>query len=539
MTVKMTITDLKAILAALLVLSAGCATMGRRDSFDSYAKIAFIENLISGAREEYNSGNISGCRKHCDKAIHELFESRDNIYESEYERLHSETALIRIKANQSRQSAASTIKSDLFPLVWNNRVEKWINYYTGRGRQDLVRCIERSSMYIHHIEKILLEQEVPHDLLYVPIVESGYHPFAKSKVEAVGLWQFMKTTAQLNGLKIDDWVDERRDPIKATMAACKLLKELYNRFGTWELALAAYNYGPQGVSRRIKKWETNDYWEMYLPRETENFVPKIMAVIFIMREPGLFGFKKPLETGERIWTEYTVKDAVDLRKIAEWCGADIENIQHLNPELTQMCTPPEKDYIVRIPSKSFDKFTQNFDTCSDEEKYLSKKELNRRARRTVFYRVQIGDNLWNIARKFRVTTSQIRRWNNLSSDIIYPRQKLMISPAGGSHNAEYTAVSVYKVESGDSLGKIAKKFGTTVSSLKTVNELGTDIIRPGQELKITANGDAVYYMVRQGDTLSKIAEQFKVSLNNLKEWNKLTESAIFPQQKLVIYKHGI
>ncbi len=530
------------LLSLSLIISAGCASMKKQSAFDIMERsIQAVEEIIMYGENEYLCSNVQKARIYCDNALQELFVIKKDISENEYERLHSHIGLLRVKVNQSRHSKASTIKSDLFPLVWNSRVEKWINYYTGRGRSDLVRCIERSKRYVKYIEKVLEEYELPHDLIYVPIIESGYYPFAQSRVGAVGLWQFMKTTAKLQGLKIDEWIDERRDPEKATVAAAKLLKELYNEFGTWELALAGYNYGPQGVKRRIRKWDTSDYWELYLPRETENFVPKIMAAIFIMREPEIFGFKEIDIEEIHTRKEFEVTDSVDLRDIAKWTGVDIKKIQILNPELKNMCTPPGKKYYLKVPEDSYEALAVKFNSIGNDEKYLSKKELDRRVRRLIYYRVRRGDNLWGIAKKFKVTPKQIRRWNNLSSNIIYPKQKLKISRRGGSDLlSQYVNSSTYIVKRGDTLGVISKRCGTSVANIKKWNKLSSDIIHTGQKLKVSgSNASPIFYKVKRGDTLGQIAKKFNVSLNKIKQWNKLTRNIIYPNQKLKIYKHGI
>jgi len=414
-----------------LVFLIGCSTLGKSKSkkipaeFEFDSQVQKIEILISRAELSYETGDFSKVREDCDNALEKLFETKLAINENEYERLHNDIALLRIKTNHSRHSQAATIKSDLFPLIWNSRVEKWINYYTGRGRGELLRCIDRAKKYIKDLRKILADSNLPLDLQYIPVVESSYYPFARSKAGAVGLWQFMEATAKLNGLKIDDWIDERRDPYKSTVAAVKELNTLYSKFGTWELALAAYNYGAVGVKKRIKKWGTNDYWELYLPRETENFVPKIMAAIFILREPELFGFK-PINDEAYKWKEFTVRDSVDLRDITKWSNVDIKEIQILNPELTQMCTPPNMEYNIKIPEDYYETLVSNFDDISDDEKYLTKKELDRRIRRVIYYKVKKGDSIWRISRKFKVSMRNIKRWNKLVSDRIYPRQTLKI-----------------------------------------------------------------------------------------------------------------
>jgi len=421
----------KYILIFVLLFSSGCSglkflqTKKAVPEFELESYLEVIETNLQEAEKSLAENNLEKSRALCDCVIEKLFEIKPVLEENEYERLHSEAARLRLKINNSAHSQAALIKSDLFPLVWNNRVEKWINYYTGRGRNNFTKWIERSAKYIDDVKKILAENNLPFDLAYVPIIESGYYPFARSKAGALGLWQFMEATAKYNGLKINYWYDERMDPYKATKAAAHMLQELYDEFGTWELALAGYNYGPNGVRRRVRKWGTDDYWALYLPRETEDFVPKIMAAIFIIREPELFGFE-PFYRDDYQWKEFEVSDCVDLRHVAEWSRVNIREIQMLNPELKRMCTPPGETYKIRIPSEAYDRFEQKFLSLKESEKYLSQAEINKRIRRVVYYRVRNGDSLWKIARKFNVSTYKIKKWNNLSSNVIYPRQTLKI-----------------------------------------------------------------------------------------------------------------
>ncbi|MFC2060900.1 transglycosylase SLT domain-containing protein [Elusimicrobiota bacterium] len=426
----------RALIIKLIIsmgLLAGCSLSGthklvtsdRVFEFEQDRDVFIIKDIIKHAMISYDEGRLDSARKKCDLALKKLLKVKPEIENYEYERLHSEIALLRVKVNQSRHPNTHIVKSDLFPLVWNSRVEKWIDHFTGKGRTAFTKSRARAHKYVKFVKEVLQQHGIPLDLVYVPIVESGYYPFAKSRVGAVGLWQFMPTTGKLNGLEVDYWKDERRDPYKATVAAAKELKGLYKEFGSWELALAAYNYGANGVRRRVRKWGTNDYWELYLPKETENFVPKIMATIFIMNEPELFGFQ-PQEEIDRQWEEFEVKDSVDLRKLAEWCEVDVRDIQLLNPELKQMCTPPGKKYCVKIPVESYIKFISKFKSLEENDKYLSAKEIDRRKRRLVYYRVRRGDSIWKISKKFNVSMTKLKQWNNLTSNVIHPRQTLRI-----------------------------------------------------------------------------------------------------------------
>ncbi len=417
---------------ALIVLSAlflGSCAFSRAatpsDAIESGVLSRIVAEKIEESRAALAKGDIILTREISDRALLKLIESRHHFTVRDYEMFHAEIAVLRLKSAHSHQHRAEIIESDLFPLIYNTRVERWKNYYTTRGREHFSRYLGRAAIYMEEVKGILAEEGLPLDLAYVVIIESGYYPFARSHAGAVGLWQFMERTAKMKGLEIDYWVDERRDPGKSTRAAASYLRDLYEEFGSWEMALAAYNYGPTAVRRNIRRWNTDDYWEIYLPRETEEFVPKIMAAIFIAKEPELFGFET-IESSPLSYRKYTLKGAVDLRSIASLSGTDIRDIQFLNPEIRRMVTPPVSEYNIRIPEENYEKFVSNFESLPASEAYLSQEEINRRIRRVEYYNVRRGDNLWVISRRYNVSVAQIKQWNNLSSARIYPNQRLKL-----------------------------------------------------------------------------------------------------------------
>ncbi len=415
------------IIPAALLLS-GCASTGvnlRPTSVEGSQAEDMIREKIYQAESALEKGEIILCRQISDRTLVKLIENKKTFSDQTYERLHGGLALLRLKTAHSHRERAEVIESDLFPLIYNARVEKWKNYYTTRGREHFSRYLQRAAVYMEEVKGMLVEERLPADLAYVVIIESGYYPFARSSAGAVGLWQFMEGTAKMKGLTIDYWIDERRDPGKSTRAAACYLRDLYEEFGTWEMALAAYNYGPTAVRRNIRRWNTNDYWEIYLPRETEEFVPKIMAAIFIAKEPEVFGFES-IENNPLNYKKYTLKGAVDLRDIASMSGTDIRELQLLNPELRRMATPPVSEYNIRIPEENYEKFVKSFEALPALKAYLSEEEINRRIRRVEYYNVRRGDNLWAVSRRYNVSVEQIKQWNNLSSARIYPNQRLRL-----------------------------------------------------------------------------------------------------------------
>lgn len=249
------------------------------------------------------------------------------------------------------------------PVVYNEQVKKWMDYFLNRGRGFFERYAERAGRFAPILGAILEEHGLPRDLIFLAMAESGFNTSAKSWAAAVGPWQFMPYTGKLYGLEQDWYKDERRDPIKATVAAARYLTKLYEDFGSWEVAAAAYNAGEGKLSKAITKYKSDDFWDIskgrYLKAETKNYVPKIMALAIIGKNLKSFGFDdidfhEPLD-----FDEITVKSGTDLIKLSEALQVDFEEIQRLNPEVMRWFTPPNiSDYKVRIPPNTAEKFAQ-------------------------------------------------------------------------------------------------------------------------------------------------------------------------------------
>lgn len=424
---------LTSLCLVLMIILVGCATaeVNKENGLsvsktEKEVKVITIKDLLEEGEGALAKKDIEKAKEKCDLGMESILKLKKDLERDEYDHLLGEFALLRLKINQNDKLEIVNIESSLFPLVWNGRVEKWIDYYTVNGREYLVRSLKRSEKYIQGVKESFREASLPEDLAYVAIVESGYYPFAQSPKRAVGHWQFIKDTGKANGLEINYWYDERRDPEKSARAAARKLKDLYERFGSWELALAAYNCGRYRVEKAIEGAETRDYWALSLPRETEDYVPKIMAILFIVKEPGVFGFAPNFEE-PLLWAEVTIDGCMDLRLVAQCAECSLKEIQEHNPELQQLCTPPDKEeYILKLPPNKKEIFLKNFASLPEEERYLSKKEIEKR--KIIVYTVKSGDSLWKISQKFRVSLGQIKEWNNLRSDRIYPNQRIKIYP---------------------------------------------------------------------------------------------------------------
>jgi peptidoglycan lytic transglycosylase D len=313
----------------------------------------------------------------------------------------------------------------------NERVDKWIDFFTGRGREDFQRWLSRSGSYMELLTRNLHAEGMPEELANLVFVESGFNMHARSVARAVGPWQFIRGTAKLFGLKMTPYVDERRDPERATRAAARYLRRLYSMFdGSWPLALAAFNSGEGTVQRAIRKQGTSDYWSLRLPRETEDYVPQFLAAMEIASDPERYGFEAPPNSPFR-FDEVVVKGPVDLKLIAQITSTPLEELKNLNPMLVRHRLPAiEKDgTVLRVPQGRGDEIQDTL-AASYHPKPLSKAEvraatyahrldvkrsLSRRGHGGRIYVVQRGDTLSEIGKRYGKSPTALARINGLKS----------------------------------------------------------------------------------------------------------------------------
>ncbi|MGI9533391.1 MAG: LysM peptidoglycan-binding domain-containing protein [Thermodesulfobacteriota bacterium] len=434
---------------------------------------------------------------------------------------------------------------DSIPLIYNEKVEYYIELFQTRYKGRFNKWLRRSKYYMPQLKQMLAEEGVPTDLAYLPLIESGYNPKAVSRANAVGMWQFIQSTGQIYGLKINLWVDERRDYEKATIAASNYLKDLYQEFGSWELALAGYNCGEIRVRDGIQITNSYDYWivSKTLPRETKNYVPKFIAAVIIAKNPKFYGFQEVNYDEKDKFVKVTVPPEKSLNDIAKVIGYEPQELRNHNPGLVSGITPPGSNYDIYIRPEYSEKFEENNDKIAS----LKSVKPNRTTYKT--YRVKSGDNLWLIARKFGVSINSIKKTNKLRSNTLRPGQKLRIKKSKSSgkvytakksspSKSKYTkSASMYVVNSGDTIGEIAQKFGVKTSSLRNYNGLSSSKIKAGQKLKIPAGKrNSINYRIKSGDTLSGIAVKHKVSVNEIKKWNNLKTTKLTAGKKLKIYR---
>ncbi|MBS1983375.1 MAG: transglycosylase SLT domain-containing protein [Bdellovibrionales bacterium] len=335
---------------------------------------------------------------------------------------------------------ADILARKTFPLVENEFVDQWIRYFTGRGRGAFLKWLQRSPRYRPLIQKVMREEGLPEDLVYLAMIESGFNPKAKSRAKAVGPWQFIKSTGQRYGLEVDSWVDERRDIEKSTHAAAKYLRELHQIFGSWYLAAASYNAGEGKVLNAVKRDKSRNFWELARKKknfraETRNYAPKIIAAALITRNPAKYGFTDVEYESVLQWETVEVPGGTDLRSVTDITGIPKDTIQLMNAELKRGRTPPNHPYKLHVPLGEAEKVAANLDKIKARKYKVEEEEAPRRRRiarkgggfapikneapvPAGSYRVQAGDTLWDLAKKNNTTVAEIKRLNSIRS----PRQ---------------------------------------------------------------------------------------------------------------------
>jgi len=447
------------------------------------------------------------------------------------------------------------------------RVQFYLNYFTGDGREIFEKWLERAGIYQDYIQGELRANGLPESIFYLAMIESGLNPYALSRAGAGGIWQFMPATGRRYGLRVDFWVDERRDLEKSTGAAIMYLTDLFHRFGSWSLALASYNAGENKVARVVEQYEVEDYWELIeyrgLKRETRDYLAKMIAACLIAENPRAYGFnsveKKPIS-----YEKLEVADAVDLSKVAEYAGVSVNEIERLNPALRRGITPPGMRYELKLPRGSAELVASVYDKLRVEPVVSNT---------VVYHKVRRGESLSTICKRYKVGMIEVQKINKISNPhkirvgqtIAIPNQRVITYlPKGlskaGKENAYVGDIKgkeklIYEVRRGDTLFQIARSYGVKVEEIKLWNEVD-ELIYPGQKLAIYLdsagankqkqlgsgdvndnNGKQVkkVYKVKAGDSVWKIARRYQVSPEDIIRWNQLDPpDKIQPGDKLVI-----
>lgn len=421
------------------------------------------------------------------------------------------------------------------PVVVNPAVRKWVEYLTGNGRKYYTKWISRSTRYRPMMYEQLAEAGLPADLVYLSMVESGYNAHAYSKADAAGMWQFIPGTARLYKLRLDWWVDDRRDPEASLGAAIEMLGELNEMFDDWLLAMAAYNTGPGRVRRATQRTGSKDFWTLanggHLHSETTNYVPKIIAAAIIGKHPERYGFTGIEYEPELKYEAVRVDGSVELEVLARCAGTTVKEIKALNPALRRFATPPE-GYDVRVPVGTSEAFSVA----------LAKVPKSKRVT-VVHHKVRRGETLSAIATRYGVSTSSLSQANNLrNANRIYVGMSLRIPRKGDVRVAAASTPratdssparpSAHTVRRGDTLSGIGARYGVSVDQLKSWNGLRGSTIVVGQQLSLKGSGGTSSgaarmstYTVRRGDTLSKIAAAHGMSSAELQRANGIRNAS--------------
>ncbi|MDA8981118.1 LysM peptidoglycan-binding domain-containing protein [Candidatus Thioglobus sp.] len=446
--------------------------------------------------------------------------------------------------------------------VSNSRVQSRIDWISNHPEY-LSLISKRAEPFLYLVVSELEKQNVPIEIALLPIVESDYYPFSYSHGTAAGLWQFIPSTGRMYGLEEDWWHADRRDVLASTKAAANYLNDLNKMFkGDWLLSIAAYNAGPGKIQRaidtNIKLGKKTDFWSLDLPQETEKYVPKLLALSQVIKNPYRYNQKLLEIDNKPFLNEVELDSQFDLALISQWTGLSIDQIYNYNPGLKRWATPESLPYIMLLPEEVIYSFNDN----------LSKQDQRPKISWTR-YKIKQGDSLSLIAQNYNTTIGQIMSVNELDNDAIRADKYLIVPLAQKSEN--YYSLSdnqreksrlniqknsekiIYTVVAGDSLWKISIKFDTTINNLVRWNQISpSDSLSIGKELvilrdnknktelaKITNTGidinRDIFYTVKEGDNLSRIAQKYNVKIAEIRSWNDLNEEYILqPGDKLTI-----
>jgi membrane-bound lytic murein transglycosylase D len=497
-------------------LKAGHLQQARHE-FDSA-----VEVLLSSP---YGARSDARMREHFDRLVDRIhayevtaLAQGDGFAETRYEPAAIDELLKNATTFPAPSPDAATqaaVQADLaqnphdIPIPDSPKILSYVELFQGRLRDYIQESLARGARYLPMIQDVFRAEGLPLDLAYIPIIESSFKTNALSKAHAKGPWQFMKPTAKEHGLHADWFIDERSDPEKATVAAAEYLKTLSKMFdGDWNLVLAAYNGGPGRVSRAIKRaGGVDDFWRLsasskYLPRETREYVPMILAAIIIGRNPAQYGFE--LVTGEPLaYEKVAMPQAIDLRRVAEWAGTTVDEIQALNPELRRWTTPVKyPNYEVKVPKGSADRLSAKLAEASPAD-FVSLK----------WYTAKKGETLLSVAHRFGVSRADVAEANNLSvKSRLRPGQSLIIPRAPSTILA----------------ARSERSAPTAVASRGIVETTDSPVATAPQRLT------RITYRVKKGDTLSSIAETFDTTVAKIKSWNHLSGTRIAPGARLKI-----
>ena len=481
-----------------------------------------------------------------------------------------------------------------FHIEYNQGLENIIKSFLKNRKRSFERLMAVSEYYFPLFEEAFDKQNVPLEIKYLAVVESALNPKAVSRVGATGLWQFMYQTGKQYGLKIDSYVDERSDPLKASEAAAQYMKNMYAIFGDWDLVLASYNSGPGNVAKAIRRsGGQQNYWNIRknLPQETQGYVPAFLATMYIYEYHKEHGIKPERAPIKHFATDTVmIKRQMSFKQISELIDISVAQLQILNPSYKLNVVPSYRDqsHYLRLPQDKMAVFTSNESKIYayvDREANLREKPFQivrpivpqdsvntsqRLAQAKVrYYRVKRGDNLSTIAKKYDVAVDDLKKWNNIKgNEVVYGKNlkingteaeqkstavaKVEIDKKGiQKDSVTGTTASFYVVQKGDNLSNLAKKFNIAVADIQEWNKLTNNSVQLGASLQVVKNPVTkeevavaperkdIQYIVQKGDNLGNIAKKFGASLDDLKQWNNLASNAIALGSTLIVAKNEI
>ena len=470
--------------------------------------------------------------------------SNSNVSDSESITI-SNTDIVDIKPEDAPYDLWERIRIELSITIPDDQIAA-TSLYRERlySNQTAVNRISKSGQrYLYHTLTRAEELGLPVELALLPFVESEFDPYAKSVDGATGIWQFMPATGKEWGLKSNWWYDGKKDVLASTEAALQFLTYLHEKFeGDWLLAMAAYNTGPTRVNRAIKKNKREDkpirFWDLNLPKETTAYVPKLLVLCELIKDPKSFDVNLPSIANRPYFQKVKIPGQLDLMQAADLAGLKPETIYELNPGFNQWATDPSGPHYLLLPIGVSDRFMTQLQS-------LDQDDLVRWDR----YKIRRGDNLYKIASRYKIEVAVLMEINGLASDLIIAGKEIMVPRGSAWAGKQNPREQVYIVVGGDSLWNISKKFKVSIEDVILWNDLDIAVpLQINQEIKIFSRYERVrqdlpsrdlrtmLYPVKSGDTISKIASKFEISSKDIQEWNEIEDvSKIFPGQVLKLF----
>ena len=487
----------------LVLFLTACSTNNRRPSKQSYNPTVAEQAEYYRVQENLIEKDLPNCLGCIHGSSHaKTFTSPLNTYEIEPQ------AVAELGLRNS--------KFDI-PVTWNKQVAMWVKFFTGKGRGHFLNYTQRAGRYAPVLSKIMADNGLPRDLIYLAMAESGFTNSARSWAKAVGPWQFMPYTGRKFGLNIDWYVDERRDPLKASIAAANYLKTLHNLFGSWELATAGYNAGEGKIGRAVKMYKTKDFWQLtkgrYLRPETKNYVPKIMALAIIGKNLDVFGFNKIAFEPALDYEEIMVKGNADLYEVAEALELDFEEVKRYNPEIVRWQTPPYVEgYALRIPVGA----KEAWDEYKDKDSVV--------ANNFKTYVTTGSSSLQQISKKFKVPVNVLADLNPDLSESHLDSRTIVQLPFREDHSLQASMYAdIYEKSKPKRMARSNKRnYGRSISAY----------MRKGKKIK----NPSIFYTVKRCDTLWRVAQRTGVPMSTIIRTNAhlINRRQILPGDKLAI-----